>query len=113
MKTKIISISDVIELAGAGDYTFEVPLPRSQNYYRVTFFSFVSNVATLSTVALYVVRGTTEYPLCIFTELSGKRSGQLYFEGYVIPDASLLIIVSTTGSCSLTYTIQGQQLIES
>jgi len=109
---KIISISDTIEIPGAGDYVFEVPLPRSQYYYCLNFFSFVSNITAIITVALYVIRGTTEYPLCVFTELSGKRSGQLHFEGYVIPDATLLLTVSCSAACSLTYTLQGKQLVE-
>jgi hypothetical protein len=76
----------------------------------LTFFAFVADTANLSLISLYVKRGLEEYPLCIFTELSGKRSGQLYFEGYVLPDSEVYLLIGTTAALSVTYTLQGKVL---
>jgi hypothetical protein len=110
VKTRLISISDTIIHEGQWSEWHLVPLPRSQNVYQLTFFSFIADAAVLNNIGLFVKRGDLVYPLVVFTDYSGKRSGQMVFEAYVLPDHELYIWIDSTDAVQVQYTIQGEIL---
>jgi hypothetical protein len=110
VSTRIISITDTIIHEGQWSEWHLVPLPRSQSVYQLTFFSFIANAAALNNIGLFAKRGDSFYPLAVFTDWSGKRSGQMYFEGYVLPDNELYIWIDSSDAVSVKYTIQGKIL---
>lgn len=112
MNGKIVSITDMIIHEGQWSEWHLVPLPRSKTVYQLTFFSFIADNAVLNNVGLYAKRGDSFYPLVVFTDWSGKRAGQMYFEGYVLPDHELYIWIDSSGAVRVQYTIQGKMLLE-